>query len=83
MKCIYIIVFFLSQAGCSSFVVSLVHHCPKDLTPFAGILGFQFLCVKKRNVYLYYFRNWIPRSKLQNNFVTFDEIMYMYFIQVN
>ncbi|KAK3091483.1 hypothetical protein FSP39_020174, partial [Pinctada imbricata] len=32
-----------TKAGCSSFVVSLVHHCPKDLTPFAGKLMSAFL----------------------------------------
>ncbi|XP_060085987.1 proteasome adapter and scaffold protein ECM29-like [Ylistrum balloti] len=25
-----------TKAGCSSFVISLVHHCPKDLSPHAG-----------------------------------------------
>ncbi|CAG2228106.1 ECM29 [Mytilus edulis] len=32
-----------TKAGCSSFVIQLVHHCPQDLTPFAGKLMSAFL----------------------------------------
>lgn len=32
-----------TKAGCSSLVVSLVHHCPLDLTPHAGKLMSAFL----------------------------------------
>ncbi|XP_046357928.2 proteasome adapter and scaffold protein ECM29-like isoform X1 [Haliotis rufescens] len=32
-----------TKAGCSSFVVSLVHQCPQDLTPHAGKLMSAFL----------------------------------------
>ncbi|CAL1546641.1 unnamed protein product [Lymnaea stagnalis] len=32
-----------TKAGCSSFVVSLVHQCPQDLTPYTGKLLAAFL----------------------------------------
>lgn len=40
-----------TKAGCSSFVVSLVHHCPKDLAPHAGKLMGAFLTgINDRNL---------------------------------
>ncbi|XP_021353886.1 proteasome-associated protein ECM29 homolog [Mizuhopecten yessoensis] len=40
-----------TKAGCSSFVISLVHHCPKDLTLHAGKLMGAFLTgINDRNL---------------------------------
>lgn len=40
-----------TKAGCSNFVISLVHHCPKDMTPHAGKLMGAFLTgINDRNL---------------------------------
>ncbi|ESP05333.1 hypothetical protein LOTGIDRAFT_103320 [Lottia gigantea] len=46
-----------TKAGCSSFTISLVHHCPNDLAPYAGKLMASFLngaCDRNLSVRKYY-----------------------------